>query len=54
MLGKENLSIDLASLNRKNFTSLTPLDVALKALTFALNDSAEAFVDISKEFRIDK
>lgn len=32
------------SLNRKNFTFLTPLNCDLKAFIFALNDSAEAFV----------
>ena len=35
-------------------TSLTPLEVALKALTLALKDSAEAFVDLLlKKFNID-
>jgi len=44
----EFLGIDyaysLVSLNRKNGISLTPLDDDLKALIFALNDSAEALV----------
>ena len=35
----------LASLKMKNGISLTPLNCALKAFTFALNDSADAFVE---------
>jgi hypothetical protein len=35
--------------------SLTPLEVALNALTFALKDSAEAFVLLlMKKFRMDR
>ena len=34
----------LATLNKWNFLSLTPLTTVLKFLSFALNDSAEAFV----------
>ncbi|KRT13131.1 hypothetical protein ASU31_26145 [Pedobacter ginsenosidimutans] len=34
------------NLNKKNLTSLTPLDVDLKALILALKDSAEAFVAV--------
>ena len=33
-----------ANLKRKNVVSLTPLEVALKALTLALKDSADALV----------
>ncbi len=44
----------LASLNRKKAVSLTPLEVALKALILALNDSAEALVArLLKKFRMD-
>ena len=35
----------LASLKIKNGISLTPLNCALNAFTFALNDSADAFVE---------
>ena len=35
----------LASLKMKKGISLTPLNCALKAFTFALNDSADAFVE---------
>jgi len=41
------------NLNKKNLTSLTPLDVDLKALILALKDSAEAFVTLLiKKLRI--
>jgi predicted transposase YbfD/YdcC len=43
----------LATLNRKNFISFTPLSEALNALIFALKDSAEAFVErLMKKFKI--
>ena len=37
----------VANLNIKNFMSPTPLNCVLKALIFALKDSAEAFVNLS-------
>jgi|GEM_PF-5712079 len=36
----------LANLYKKNLTSFTPLNCALKALILALKDSAEALVDL--------
>ena len=40
-----------ATLNRKNFTSVTPLSDVLNALILALNDSAEALVErLMKKF----
>ena len=43
----------LASLKIKNGISLTPLNYALNAFTFALNDSADAFVErLSKQLSI--
>gem|GEM_PF-5388144 len=43
----------LATLNKKNFISLTPLSEALNALILALKDSAEAFVErLLKKFNI--
>ena len=36
----------LANLYIKNFTSFTPLKCALKALIFAMKDSAELLVDL--------
>lgn len=44
----------LASLNKKKVTFLTFLDVALKALTLALEDSAAVFVlRLIKKFRME-
>jgi len=43
----------LATLNKKNFISVTPLKSALNAFNFALNDSAAALVCLAtKKFRI--
>jgi hypothetical protein len=40
-------------LKRKNFTSVTPLKLALKSFTLELKDSAEAFVlRLLKKFKI--
>ena len=36
----------VANLNIKNFTSPTPLNCVLKALIFALKDSADALVSL--------
>ena len=44
---------NFATLNKKNFTSATPLKLALNFLILALNDSAFAFVSLSsKKLRI--
>jgi hypothetical protein len=49
-----HLSIDVSESEQKKVISLTPLEVALKALILAFNDSAEALVlRLSKKFRID-
>lgn len=44
---------NFATLNKKNFTSVTPLKLALNFLILALNDSAFALVSLSsKKLRI--
>ena len=44
---------NLATLNKKNLISATPLKSALNAFNFALNDSAAAFVCLpTKKFCI--
>ena len=43
--GALNYAKILASLKIKNGIFLTPLNYALNAFTFALNDSADAFVE---------
>ncbi|TXD92232.1 hypothetical protein ES724_14570 [Gillisia hiemivivida] len=44
LVGFRDYAKIVVSLNRKKSTFLTPLNCALKALIFALNDSAEALV----------
>ena len=50
---RKNQAYIFCNLNRKKDISLTPLEAALKALIFALNDSAEALVLLLlKKFRM--
>jgi hypothetical protein len=44
-VGIDSYANNLASLKMKKGISLTPLNCALKAFTFALKDSAAAFVE---------